>query len=146
MEEAGGAGAGLRRLLTRNGRPLRFALAGTINTIFGFAIYPALLFTFRPLHTHYMVGLVIAQVLSLCFAYTTYKLTVFRTRANVLREVGVFSSFYIITSVLNWGALPLMVEHAHVDPIVAQVGFSFLLMVSSYFWHSRLTFRSTDAS
>jgi len=145
MQEAGGAGAWARRLLTRNGRPLRFALAGTINTIFGFAVYPALLLTFPPLRVHYMVGLVIAQVLSLCFAYMTYKLTVFRTRANVLREVGVFSSFYIITSVLNWGALPLMVEHARVDPIMAQVGFSFVLMVSSYFWHSRLTFRATDA-
>ncbi len=131
---------GVRALLLRNGRPLRFAMAGVINTIFGLAIYPALLWSSGALRGHYMIALGIAQVTSLLFAFAIYKLGVFRTRANVMREFGTFVPFYLINYAANWIALPLLVEWASIPPIVAQLSFSLILMIGSYFWHSRLTF------
>lgn len=127
-------------------RPIRFLIAGGANTAFGLAIYPALLWTVLWLRQHYMVALLIAQAVSLCFAFTTYKLGVFRTRGNLLREFGKFCSFYLANYAANWVALPLLVEVAHVPPILAQLGFTLLIVIGSYFWHSRVTFRASRQS
>ena len=122
-------------------RPLRFLVAGGLNTLVGLAFYPLLLWSVPILHTHYMIALGISQAICLCFAFIIYKLGVFRTRGNLAREFAKFASFYLINYALNWLALPLLVEAGGVPPIIAQVGFSLLVMVGSYFWHSRLTFR-----
>ena len=121
-------------------RPLRFLAAGAANTAFGLAIYPLLLWSTPLLRTHYLLALGIAQAVSLCFAFATYKLGVFRTRGNLAREFGAFSSFYLFNYAANWAALPLLVELAGVPPVLAQLGFTALLIVGSYFWHSRVSF------
>lgn len=134
------------RLVGGGARPLRFVLAGGVNTLFGLSIFPLIRWAVPYLHTHYQIALLVAQGISLCFAYTTYKLTVFRTRATrsaIAREMGAFSIFYLIAAVINWAVLPVLVEHLGLGPNIAQTGFSVLLMISSYVWHSRLTFRPT---
>jgi len=122
-------------------RPLRFLVAGAANPVFGLGIYPLLLWSFAALQHHYMLALGIAQAVSLCFAFATYKLGVFRTRGNLAREFGTFSSFYLFNYAANWAALPLLVEVAGLPPILAQLGFTAILIVGSYFWHSHVTFR-----
>lgn len=123
-------------------RPLRFLLAGAANTALGLALYPLLLWTVPILRVHYLAALGICQAVCLCFAYATYKFGVFRTRGNVAREFGAFSSFYLVNYAANWGALPLLVELGGIPPVVAQVGFNLMVIVGSYFWHSRVTFRA----
>jgi len=122
-------------------RPFRYLVAAGMNTAFGLAIYPALLWTLPWLRVHYMVGLFIAQAVSLCFAYSSYKLGVFQTRGGYARESTAFLSFYGVNYAANWIALPALVEFAHLSPIVAQLLFSVVIMITSYFWHSKVTFR-----
>ena len=122
-------------------RPLRFAIAGAANTAFGLSIYPLLLWSVPALHARYMLALGIAQAVSLCFAFATYKLGVFRTSGNVAREFGTFSSFYLFNYAANWISLPLLVEIGGIPPVLAQLGFTVVLIVGSYFWHSHVTFR-----
>jgi putative flippase GtrA len=129
-------------MMARAERPLRFMLAGAVNTAFGLAIYPLLLWSVPTLHTHYLIALGVAQAISLCFAFATYKIGVFRTRGNVAREFGTFSSFYLFNYAANWAALPLLVELGGIPPIIAQLGFTAMLILGSWFWHSRVTFRS----
>ena len=124
------------------GRPLRYLVAAATNTIFGLAIYPALLWAFPVLQRHYMVGLLIAQVISLCFAYANYKIGVFRTRGRYAREITAFTSFYLVNYAANWAALPALVELGGIPPILAQLLFSLVIVAGSYFWHSRVTFRT----
>jgi putative flippase GtrA len=123
------------------GRPLRFLVAGAANTAFGLAIYPLLLWSVPAFATHYMAALGVAQVVSLCFAFATYKLGVFRTRGNIAREFGAFSGFYLFNYAANWAALPLLVELGGIPPVIAQLGFTIVLIATSWFWHSRVTFR-----
>ena len=123
------------------GRPLRFAVAGGLNTVFGLAIYPLLLWSVPWLHTHFMVGLGIAQVLSVLFAFIIYKRVVFRSQGNLLRELAAFLSFYGLNYALNWLALPVLVATTHLGPIIAQFIFALVLMACGFFWHSRITFR-----
>lgn len=137
-----GISTALVKILNSGGQRLRFLIAGGTNTVFGIAIYPLLLWSAPTLQTHYLIALAIAQAISLCFAFFTYKLGVFRTRGNIAREFGTFSSFYLVNYALNWMALPLLVEGGSIDPIVAQMAFTLVVMIGSYFWHSRLTFKS----
>lgn len=122
-------------------RPLRFLIAGAANTAFGLAIYPALLLGVPDLHSRYLLALAIAQGLSLCFAFATYKLGVFRTRGNLAREFGAFSGFYLFNYAANWAALPALVEVGGLSPLIAQLGFTAALIAGSWFWHNRVTFR-----
>lgn len=123
------------------GRPVRFLIAGAANTAFGLTIYPLLLWSVPALHGRYMIALLIAQVVSLCFAFATYKLGVFRTRGRLAREFTAFAGFYLFNYAANWAALPLLVEVGGLDPVVAQLGFTVVLIVGSWFWHNRVTFR-----
>jgi putative flippase GtrA len=143
LEEEQSRPSPLGKLARRSERPLRFAVAGAINTVFGLAIYPLLLWLFPLLRVHYLIALGIAQAISLLFAFCTYKFGVFHSRSNLIQEFGTFSSFYLVHFAANWLALPLLVEAAGISPVIAQLAFSLVLMVSSYFWHSRLTFKST---
>lgn len=129
---------------TRAGRPLRFLIAGGVNTVVGLAFYPLLLWSVPVLRTHYLLGLAISQAVCLCFAYVTYKIGVFRTRGNVPREFVRFASYYVLNYAANWLALPLLVEAGGVPPIIAQSAFTLFLIVGSYFWHSRLTFKTSE--
>ena len=125
----------------RLGKPLRFLMVGGVNTAFGLSFYPLLLWSVPLFAVHYMIALGIAQAVCLCFAFTTYKLAVFRTRGNVLREFGTFASFYLANYAANWLALPLLVEVGAVPPVIAQTGFTLVVIVGSWFWHNRVTFR-----
>lgn len=122
-------------------RPLRFLAAGALNTAFGLAFYPLLLWAVPLFNTHYMIALGIAQAVCLCFAFSTYKFGVFRTRGDILREFTTFSGYYLFNYAANWAALPLLVELAGMSPVVAQLGFTAVLIVGSWFWHNRVTFR-----
>ena len=125
----------------RAGRPMRYMIAAGANTAFGLAFYPALLWISPYLHRHYLIGLAIAQAVSLCFAFLTYKFGVFQTRGSYAREFTAFSSFYLANYAANWAALPALVELGGLSPIIGQLLFSLVLMAGSYLWHSRVTFR-----
>jgi putative flippase GtrA len=134
----------LRGRLVANERPLRFLVAGAINTGFGLAIFPALLWSSDWLERHYMIALLIAQATSVLFAFSAYRIGVFRAKGDMARQFGIFSSFYLFIYVLNWAALPLLVEVGGIPPIIAQLGFAIATIAGSYFWHSRVTFRKRE--
>ena len=122
------------------GNNRRFLIAGAINTAFGLAIYPLLLFSSIDLRRHYFVALLIAQAISLVFAFCVHKLFVFRSDGRIIREFFTFASFYLSIYAINWLTLPLLVELAGIAPVAAQTGFSIIVVVGSYFFHHKVTF------
>lgn len=132
----------LERLTGRSGQPLRFLIVGGINTVVGLAAYPLLLWRVPWFHVHYFLGLLLVQFLCLVFAFITHKYGTFRARGNVLHEFAKFSSFYLVNYAANWVALPALVEFGEINPIIAQVAFALIVVVGSYFWHSRVSFKS----
>lgn len=146
MTRVQGIRLAIMRRLAGGGRPLRFLIAGGVNTAFGLAFYPVLLWSIPALHRHYMAGLIVAQAATLCFSFAVYKAGVFRTRSNMAREFGAFASFHGVNYALNWLALPALVHVAKIDPIPAQLGYSVLFLAVSYFWHRHITFRADGDS
>lgn len=135
-----------RRLADRHQTKVRFLLAGVFNTALGLAVYPALYFLAAPLKLHYLTILAISQVVCVTIAFLTNKFLVFRTSGNYLREYGKFITFHLSYFLVNLAALPVLVEFAGMNPVWAQTLFAVLVIVSSYFWHSRITFGSTRAA
>jgi putative flippase GtrA len=119
----------------------RFLAAGALNTALGLAMFPTLMWTLGPRGFHYMVVLVISQVICVTFAYSTQKVLVFRTKGNYISEFGRFILFYVQLYLVNLAVLPFLVEIVHIRPIIAQFCFSVPVIVTSYFWHSRITFK-----
>lgn len=132
--------------LRRGERPVRYLLAGAANTAFGLSFFPALLWIWPWFTRNYMAALLLSQVVCVVFAFSTYKIGVFRTRNNILREFAYFSSYSYAVFGANLIALPLMVRGFGLHPIPAQFSFSLMTLVSSYFWHQAVTFRSDKPS
>ena len=132
--------------LRRGERPVRYLLAGAANTAFGLAFFPALLWLSPWFARNYMAALVLSQVVCVVFAFSTYKIGVFRTRTNILREFAYFSSFYYAVFGANLIALPLLVQGLGVHPVPAQFGFGLVTLFGSYFWHRAVTFRSNTGT
>ncbi len=137
--------AALRRVRPHETKA-RFVGAGALNTVFGLTIFPILMWTLGPRGLHYMAALVIAQFVSVIFAYFTQKFLVFRTKGNYFRELRRFSMFYIYNFAFNLVTLPIMVEGLHIRPIFAQFFLSIIVIITSYFWHSRITFKPPEIS
>jgi putative flippase GtrA len=134
---------GVRKLQFANsegGLKLRFLMVGGVNTLFGLAAYPVLMLAMRPLHLPYMIPLIISHPICITFSFLTNKFITFRTKKNYLSEFSKFGTFYLINFAVNIAALPVLVEFFHMNPIIAQLGFAFVVIVTSYFWHSRITF------
>lgn len=124
---------------------LRFLAGGGVNTLFGLAIFPVLLWAVPVLRTYYMAGLLIAQAASLVFAFCVQKYAVFRARGGfVPEEFAKFSSFYLGIYAANWLVLPLLVEGLGWTPEWVQAGFVIVTAIGSWFWHRGVTFRNRD--
>lgn len=136
----------LKRLLAQkwvqHETKIRFLLVGGLNTFVGLATYPIFYFLLNPHGVKYLQILVISQVICVTLAFLTNKFMVFRTKGNYLKEYGKFLMFHLSYFLLNLAVLPFLVEIVGMHPVIAQSMFAVLVIVSSYFWYSRVTFIS----
>jgi putative flippase GtrA len=119
---------------------IRFFFTGILNTVVGLGTFPALYYLLESRQFHYLVILTITQVLCICFAYLTNKFLVFKTKGNYANEFSKFITFHLSYFAINLVMLPLMVIGLNFNPVIAQTLFAVTVIVSSYFWHSRITF------
>jgi len=134
----------LKERLKGHERPLRFLIAGGINTLMGLTIFPLIVWLSPWMNKNYMVALVLAQVICTVSAFLIYRSGVFSASGRSLwKEFSVFCSFYLVNYAVNWVALPILVRIGKISPIYAQSFFVIIVMVGSYFWHSRMTFRKS---
>lgn len=126
----------------RHQTKVRFLFVGAINTAVGLAVFPALYFLTASLNLHYLFILVISHFFCINFSYLTNKFLVFKTTGNYFNELTKFLSFHLFFFLANLATLPVLVELWGMDPVWAQTLLTLLVIVTSYFWHSRFTFTS----
>lgn len=124
-------------------KKLRFLIAGGVNTIVGLSVYPLLYIALEPLGIGYFQVLILSQFPSITFSFITNKYFVFRTKGNLKREYIKFFTFYGFYFLLNLICLPLLVEVLKINPIISQTLFAIAIIMTSYFWHNAVTFKST---
>lgn len=131
----------IRQLLQEHDTKLRYLFVGGLNTAVGLAIFPILFFALAAYKLHYVVIFVLSQVASITFAYITNKFAVFKTRGNYIREYSRFLTFYVSYAVFNLVVLAILVESTGISPVWLQSLCAVLVVLLSYVWHSRITFK-----
>jgi len=130
-------------LFHRYSKQLRFLIAGGLNTLVGLSIYPLFYIFLEPMGFGYIQVLLFSQIFCITFSFISNKYFVFRTKGNVKEEYLRFFVFYGFYLLLNLLCLPFLVEVVKITPIISQTIFSFVIILSSYFWHSSVTFKQT---
>ncbi len=128
----------------------RFALIGGFNTLFGYAVFAALNWSFTGLGTYsYMYAAALGSIITISVAFLGYKWFVFRTRGNYLQEWLRCFGVYGGTVLFNLACLPLLVtvlRHFMRRPELASYVAAGLMMVviaaSSFFGHKYFSFRT----
>lgn len=134
----------MRAWLLQHETKIRFLFVGGFNTLFGLSAYPLLYWTLTPLGLHYMEVLLVSQAICVPVSFLTNKVWVFRTKGNYLREFVKFASFHMSNLLANLLILPLLVNLLGLNPVIAQTLFVIVVVISAYFWYSRVTFRNRN--
>jgi putative flippase GtrA len=129
--------------IKRNHTFIRFLVAGAWNTVFGYGVFIAL--SVLPLNLHYVIVLIISNILGITNAYLCYKYFVFKTRGNHAREYARFYVIYGITFVINLLLLPVLVEVFKISPVIAQGFLIVVIIFGSYFGHKYFSFHHGKA-
>lgn len=136
-----------------SGEKLRFLIAGGFNTLFGLADTMActwLLLHLRPEQPKLMTSaaVIVSTVINISVSFITYKLFVFRTRGNALKEylrsLLVYLPNLVISAVLiaPITALFLHIQLTHqYAPYVAQAILVAGSVIFSFLGHKHITFR-----
>lgn len=134
------------KMVSGHEKKLRFLIAGGINTIVGLSVYPLLFIVLEPLGAGYIQVLIIAQLICITFSFVSNKYYVFKTKGKLRAEYIKFFMFHGFYFLLNLICLPLLVEVLKINPIISQTLFAIAIIVTSYFWHNAVTFKSTQES
>jgi putative flippase GtrA len=116
-------------------RPLRFLLAGGLNTLFGFAVFGALVWTGWPTWACLLVG----NLAGTAFNFLTLGGFVFRDLHH--RRLPRFVAVYGLIYLLNLGLLTVA-DHMAIDRLIAQFCLLIPMAAMSYVLMSRLVFQS----
>jgi len=122
-------------------KKITYIAVGAWNTLFSYA---AFLYLYYLTHDslHYMLILVLSQIVGLTNAYICYKLLVFKTKGNYLKEYLRFYVVYGSTFIVNLLLIGFFVELIGLNPVVSQAIIAVIVVVLAYFGHSRFSFKS----
>lgn len=124
----------------KHSEKIKFLIVGGWNTLFGYLIFIGLYYYF-PIKMHYMLILVLSNILSITNAYISYKCLVFKTKGNYLAEYLRFYGVYGSVILLGLAMFPFMVEVLHFHPILAQTIMTIITVCISYFGHKHFSFK-----
>lgn len=119
---------------------IRYLVVGGWNTVFGLAVYAGLYYWLGD-SVHYLVLAVPANILAITNAYICYKLIVFRTRGNILREYFRCYIVYGGTMLAGAAALWVLVEWFGMSPVAANCVSTVALTFVSYLSHRSFSFK-----
>jgi putative flippase GtrA len=137
-----------------SGQMMRYLLVGAWNTLFGYSCF----FLFTKLLLHLMpsqsslaasAATIIATLTNITVSFVGYKIFVFKSKGNFLREYARSFLVYLPSLMFNAIAIaPLTVllrhtlpAHAQQAPYLAGAILAFVTVVISFFGHKHISFR-----
>ncbi len=119
--------------LQSRSRPLRFIIAGVVNSIFGFLVYSVTIYLF----SRVWLGLVAGICAGIIFNFFTTGGFVFRDTSR--QRIPRFFACYLLIYGLNFALLELTMPLLH-GPIVAQALLTPIIALFSYLLLTRFVF------
>lgn len=134
----------MRQLMSKlaGDQRIRFLAVGATNTVVGYVVFSGLtLWVFPDMPFGYLLSLACSYLVAIVLAFVLYRRFVFMVTGHVIRDFLRFVSVYAVAIAINAVLLPVLVEFAHLAPLLAQaltVGVTTLL---SFFGHREFSFR-----
>ena len=122
---------------------IKFLVTGAWNTAFGVLVY-IVLYEGLKQWVNYLVLLIPGNILAITNAYICYKLFVFKTRGNILREYLRFYVVYGGAMLLGFVLMFVLVDGLKLNPVAAQVLCVPISIVFSYCSHRNYSFRKPE--
>ena len=129
----------LRNLSETQYQALAYLATGAWNTLFGIGIYSVLYQLFGK-SVHYMILAVPANILAITNAFLCYKLFVFRTKGNWIKEYFKCYIVYGTGTLAGMGLLYLFVALFKFNPVFANLLSTVAVVIASYFGHKYFSF------
>lgn len=148
------------------GQFTRYLCVGVFNTAFGYSTFALINFLLRRQHVpaSYVFAIAISNFINITVAYLGYKIFVFKTKGNYLRELGgamavSWSGFLpaivllpILVRLFNF-ILPAavvifrhQVDRKELAPYVANAFLTGLAVIYTFIGHKKVTFRTREAA
>lgn len=122
-------------------KEVRFLSAGVINTLFGYFL-GLLIYLMLQDYCVVVVIALLANVIAIFFSFLTYKLFVFRTKGNWLKECCKCYISYSVGAVIGSFLISYQVEQILLPFWVAQAISILFTTVLSFIFHNYFTFRT----
>jgi putative flippase GtrA len=136
-----------RNLVSRvlNDQRFKFLAVGGVNTLVGYVLFAGLYtFVFAGIPFGYLASLALSYAGAIVLAFFLYRRFVFPVTGHLLRDFARFVSVYALSIGINALALPVLVELAHLDPLLAQAIILVSTTLVSYFGHRYFSFRRSE--
>jgi putative flippase GtrA len=133
----------MKVVIDRYRSKILYLLVGGWNTVFGYGAF-ALLYYFLSGFIHATIILTLCYILSITNAYIGYKIFVFKTKGNVLREYFRFYVVYGGAFLINLILLPVFMSYLILSAYVSQAMITMMTIVGSYILHKKFTFRKKN--
>ena len=121
---------------------IRYLITGGWNTVFGIVVYALLIKLFG--ENHYLLLAVLSNIISITNAYICYKIFVFKTKGNILKEYLKCYVVYGISMLLGLLILYIFVDLMHISPVISNIISVLLLTVVSFIGHRYFSFRTKN--
>ena len=121
---------------------VRFLAVGGTNTVVGYALFVAFdLFVYATVPFGYLLSLVSAFALAIVLAFVLYRRFVFKVTGHVRSDFVKFVSVYLVAIGVNLLTLPLLIEVAGLNSLLAQAIVLGVTTLMSFFGHREFSFR-----
>ncbi len=119
---------------------IRYVIVGAWNTLFSYIAFVILYYVTSSIKLHYMVVLILSQIVGLTNAYVCYKLFVFKTKGNVIHEYFRFYLVYGFSFLVNIVLIFLFVDVLYFNPVISQGVIASIVVLISYLGHNNFSF------
>lgn len=121
---------------------INYLIFGVLTTVVNYVSY---LILAKVCNVDYMVSTVVAQIISILFAYVTNKLFVFQTKGlskkEFFKEMFSFFGFRILSLFLDMGFMYLFVDVLHLNDVIMKLVSNVLIVIANYIFSKLFVFK-----
>lgn len=121
---------------------INYLIFGVLTTLVNYISY---LILAKACNVDYMVSTVIAQIISILFAYVTNKLFVFQTKGlskkEFFKEMFSFFGFRILSLFLDMGFMYIFVDVLHLNDVIMKLVSNVLIVIANYIFSKVFIFK-----
>ncbi|MBN3554014.1 GtrA family protein [Fictibacillus nanhaiensis] len=122
---------------------ISYLFFGVLTTLINFISYLLLTDVLGVLYT---AATVVSWIVAVLFAYITNKIYVFKTQGNILKELGSFIVFRLLSLGLDLGLMIVMVSMLQINDLFSKVVVNILVVIINYLLSKFMIFQRKEPS